>query len=457
MSKRNLTKSEIIDIMGEFKINPYIPSSTAESVLKNLRTQMKKELKTIQIYPNMIQTFKEGLIDSYLKSLIQPGECVGIITAQSIGEKQTQTNLNTFHKAGSSDKQPVTSKFSELLNATNKPKAPSYLVFFNNNNKNVSDLRMMIGREFTQVTVKKITKNFTIHLDREKQCYYDVFSMLYNKEIPSSSKCITLSIDTDLLYENKLTLKDVAESIEKYYTDIECVFSPDCYGEIDIYPSLDSVEFSEDVSYVTEENHAEIYLEEVVHPLVENIIVAGIPGILNIYYLQKGEEWIIETENSRGKIDEPMMYKNKEKAMKPEKRYKHVLGLDMVDYTRTISNNVWDIYITLGIEAARQFMINEFSQIMEGINKCHVMLLVDKMTFNGTISSISRYTMRNEDSGPFGKASFEETMDNFIKAGVYGQKESSIGVSASIICGKRAQIGTGKCELMVDIDKLINS
>ena len=152
-----------------------------------------------------------------------------------------------------------------------------------------------------------------------------------------------------------------------------------------------------------------------------------------------------------------MMYKNKEKAMKPEKRYKHVLGLDMVDYTRTISNNVWDIYITLGIEAARQFMINEFSQIMEGINKCHVMLLVDKMTFNGTISSISRYTMRNEDSGPFGKASFEETMDNFIKAGVYGQKESSIGVSASIICGKRAQIGTGKCELMVDIDKLINS
>ena len=74
-----------------------------------------------------------------METLVQPGECVGIITAQSIGEKQTQTNLNLFHKAGA-EKQPVVSKFSELLNATNKPKAPSYLIHFNTGNTSTSRL-----------------------------------------------------------------------------------------------------------------------------------------------------------------------------------------------------------------------------------------------------------------------------------------------------------------------------
>ena len=62
--------------------------------------------------------------------------------------------------------------------------------------------------------------------------------------------------------------------------------------------------------------------------------------------------------------------------------------------------------------------------------------------------------MRNEESGPMGKASFEETMDNFLKAGVYGQEEATRGVSASIICGKLAQIGTGVCELTMDVKSL---
>ena len=76
------------------------------------------------------------------------------------------------------------------------------------------------------------------------------------------------------------------------------------------------------------------------------------------------------------------------------------------------------------------------------------------MTFCGSVSSISRYTMRTSDSGPMGKASFEETMDNFLRAGAYGQDETTNGVSASIICGKRAQFGTGLCELKIDVNKL---
>ena len=93
-------------------------------------------------------------------------------------------------------------------------------------------------------------------------------------------------------------------------------------------------------------------------------------------------------------------------------------------------------------------------QLCAGINRCHIQLLAEKMTYTGTIASISRYTMRNEECGPMSKASFEESMDNFLKAGAYGQIETTNGVSASIICGKRAMIGTGICDLMINVKSL---
>jgi DNA-directed RNA polymerase beta' subunit len=91
---------------------------------------------------------------------------------------------------------------------------------------------------------------------------------------------------------------------------------------------------------------------------------------------------------------------------------------------------------------------------MDGINFCHTYLLVDRMTYSGNISSITRYTMKKDESGPFGRASFEETMDNFLNAAAQGEIEPTEGVSASIICGKRASIGTGMIDLAIDFDQL---
>ena len=91
---------------------------------------------------------------------------------------------------------------------------------------------------------------------------------------------------------------------------------------------------------------------------------------------------------------------------------------------------------------------------MEGINECHAMLLVDRMTHGGSIASITRYTLKKDECGPFGKASFEESLENFMQAGAQGDTESTDGVSASIICGKRSNIGTGMSKLSIDIKNL---
>ena len=115
---------------------------------------------------------------------------------------------------------------------------------------------------------------------------------------------------------------------------------------------------------------------------------------------------------------------------------------------------MWDIYDIFGVEAAHQFLLNEFNDIMKGINTSHTGVIVSRMTFNGTVSSISRYTLKNECSSVLGKASFEESLENFVQAAASGTIDSTTGTSASIVCGKKTKTGTGFMDLKIDLPML---
>lgn len=429
--KRFLTSDEIENILSFIVPQHGIPPDVAQSVVNINKDRLRSQLVNQEVYPEIIPELKSNIQQLYEQSLIQPGECVGIITAQSIGERQTQSSLNTFHKAGSSENVSVVSKFSELLNATKKPKSQNCFIYFKDNNTTVEELRNVIGSSLVQLTMQKIALDFEICIDRQLEYWHESFAILYNNRFRSYTDCISVTIDMNELYKYKITLQEISEALENEYGDIACVYSCDSIGKIDVFVDTESIDLPENrLAFIDQSNVKEIFLEEVVLPVLKKITVAGIEGIEQMFFNRDDEKWMIETEGSN---------------------FPEVLAHPAVDMERVLSSNVWDIYDSLGVEAARQFMIEQFSAIMTGINICHIMLLVDKMTFKGTISSISRYTMRKEESGPMGKASFEETLDNFLKAGLYGQHESTQGVSASIICGKRPHIGTGLCELKMDM------
>ena len=330
-------------------------------------------------------------------------------------------------------------RIQELLSATKNPKMVNCKIYFKTDNQAVQDLRVVVGHTLTELTLGSVSKSFSICIDKEPESWYDVFDILYSdKEWYADhsryENCISVKIKIDMLFEYKLTLQEIAEVIMKEYDDLTCVFSPTEIGQIDIFIDTSIINLPEKrLLFIDEENAKEIYLEEAVQPILDKMIIAGIPGIDSIYYTQDGDEWIVETDGSN---------------------FKKILAHPDVDMTKIISNNVWEIYDTLGIEAAREFLVKEFMSIMEGINDCHTKLLVERMTFSGTISSISRYTMRTEESGPLGKSSFEEPVDNFLKSAACGEVEPTNGVSASIICGKRAQIGTGMMDLKIDLENL---
>jgi DNA-directed RNA polymerase beta' subunit len=192
-----------------------------------------------------------------------------------------------------------------------------------------------------------------------------------------------------------------------------------------------------------EHKYLEIYLEDVVVPKLYDVSICGCPSIRKMY-IQKGED------GEKGKFRINTMGSN----------LMELMGHPDIDSGSIYCNHMWEVLECLGIEATREFLLQEFHRVVlsDGtfVHPAHIQLLVDFMTYHGTIISVSRYGMKKETNGPLSKASFEEVMDHFLTASFFGETEPVESISASIICGKRAQMGSGLCSLRVDTQQLLS-
>lgn len=440
MEKRIINDNDIEFLLDFLKPMQNIPIKTAISVCEYNKKKLSMQLEGLEIYPEILNKLKKQIIKQYYSTIISPGESIGITCAQSIGEKGTQSTLNTFHSCGVSDRvvNAGVPRLQELLNSTKIPKTINTKIFFKNKPCSINDLRKEIGTSIVGLTILKITKEVSINLNKKNEAWYPIFFILHpsERERYISSCCITLILDIDKMYEYKLSTKNICNIIEKEFLDSYCIFSPPQINKIDIFFNMENIEIPEHkLKEYKVGTSKQIYMEEIAKPNIENMVVFGIPEISEIYYVQnQDKEWYAETDGGNLPI---------------------LLANPKVDSTRTISNNCWEIYKTLGIEAVRQYLIEEFSTIVEGINECHIKLLVDRMTYSGTISAISRYTMRQDPSGVFSRMSFEESVVNALDSAACGDVENTKGISASIVCGKRSSIGSGMVELLMDLSFFI--
>jgi DNA-directed RNA polymerase beta' subunit len=270
-----------------------------------------------------------------------------------------------------------------------------------------------------------------------------------------SKSFIRIKLNPDNLFRYQLFNIDIAMRLqERLRTEmgLVCLASPIGIGEIHVFPDSelnnandndeDDNDHSDDEQPIPTENisrqscSTSIQEMSVIHTIL-NTILFGISGIHDFFIEKTPEANIVHTKGNN---------------------YTALMGLDCIDPNHTISNNMWNIWSVLGIEATRQFLIDEFSSIISSdgafINNCHIHLLVDIMTFSGNIVSVSRYGMKNDQFGALAKASFEESLDNFLKASIFAETERTTDVSASIICGKRSNIGSGLCDMMLDTARM---
>jgi len=197
----------------------------------------------------------------------------------------------------------------------------------------------------------------------------------------------------------------------------------------------------------------EIYLlKSFQEQLLNNLVLRGIKNINKVILRKimdsmvledgvytKKETWVIDTVGSN---------------------LMDLLSLDYIDTTRTYTNDIQEIYRVFGIEAARQSIMNEISEVIEFdgayINYHHLSVLCDRMTCNDKsgMVSIFRHGINKDNIGPIAKASFEETPEMFLKAARHAELDNMRGVSSNIMCGQEGYFGTSAFQVVLDIDKI---
>ena len=399
------------------------------------------------------------------ESLVQPGEMVGPIAAQSIGEPATQMTLNTFHFAGVSEKSNVTRgvpRLKELLHISKNIKMPSLTISLTEDNKYSKERAISILNKIELTSLKDITKSMRIFYDpndydtnidddRELLQIYKVFHEIdpvMTEESEGSEWIIRFELDKQAMMDKDITMEMIYHRINTSYgEDISCIYSDDNSSKLIFRVRVmklkkgDSDKFN-DLNTLKAFGNA----------MREKLIIKGVSGI-NSVSMYKNKNNTIMKNSSYEQKEEWVLDSNGVNLLE-------ILRYPGVDNTRTVSNDIYEMYELFGIEAAKNILIKEIRDVIVGagsyVNYRHLSLLVDTMTNRGYLMSIDRFGINRGNIGPLAKCSFEETTDQLFKASIFGEVDKLNGVSSNIMMGQIPNCGTGETDILIDESKLLD-
>ena len=419
----------------------------------------------------------DTILLAYKKSIVSPGEMVGMIAAQSIGEPTTQMTLNTFHFAGVASKSNVTRgvpRIEEILSLSENPKNPSCTIFLPKNIYTNQNEAKKILHEIEHTKLRDIVKGISIcfdpddsttNIEEDKETlkqYYEFANMIEEcngiKQVDEKQKSkwiIRLEMNDMEMLEKNITMEDVNFAIKNIYqTDVNCIYSDFNSDKLIFRIRINSIiQNKKKISVTSLDQSDEIYLlKNFQEQLLDNVILRGIKNISNVL-IRKIVDYLEPTDNGYEKKDIWVLDTTGTNLLE-------ILALDNIDVNNTVTNDIQEIYRVLGEEAARQSIFNELSEVIEFdstyINYHHLSVLCDRMTCNDKLTSIFRHGINSDNIGPIAKASFEETPEMFLKAAKHAELDIMKGVSANVMCGQEGYFGTSSFQVMLDINKMLN-
>jgi DNA-directed RNA polymerase subunit A" len=130
-----------------------------------------------------------------------------------------------------------------------------------------------------------------------------------------------------------------------------------------------------------------------------------------------------------------------------------VLKMEEIDQKNTVSNDIIEVSKVLGIEAARNLIIEEVNATLQNVGLTvdlrHIFLIADAMCLDGAVRGIGRYGLSGEADSVLARASFEVPLKHLIEAGMYHESDPFKYVANNIMSNQVIPIGTGGVELVV--------
>jgi DNA-directed RNA polymerase II subunit RPB1 len=437
-------------------------------------------VKCIFEYGLTKKSFKETMDEirsSFIKAIIEPGEMVGILAAQSIGEPTSQMTLNTKHFAGASKKTSTTSgvaRIQELFHYSKNIKTPQMIVYFQEPYDTNENALNRIVSNFKYLNIRQLYSSAEVYYDigtndiNGKKLKNDKVSMPFfvnnqKVEINTLPFVFRIKINIEKMLEKETSLLDIKTKFISYwyknYTNIKNLKKSDkeIISRVSRCAILSNLPTDEEQILHIRFNMSTFnynIITDFLKIILDDITLKGIEHISNVDVVQERR---IKFDDKSGEVID----------IKENVVYTSGINFDSlkmikgIDFSRTRCNNIDTILKMYGIEATRQILLYElkttYSEGGSNINVNHLSLLVDQMCHMGEITAMDRHGLAKIDIDPIARASFEKTMDHFINAAVFNEKDTLSSVSSRIALGKVIHGGTGAFELLLDTKKIKNS
>ncbi|KAG9136952.1 hypothetical protein Leryth_013806 [Lithospermum erythrorhizon] len=405
-----------------------------------------------------------GEIESrFLQSLVAPGEMIGCVAAQSIGEPATQMTLNTFHYAGVSAKNVTLGvpRLREIINVAKKIKTPSLSVYLKPEVGKTKERAKNVQCALEYTTLRSVTQATEVWYDPDPMSTLieeDVEFVSSYYEMPDeeidpnkiSPWLLRIELNREMMVDKKLSMADIAEKINlEFDDDLTCIFNDDNAEKLILRIRIMNDEAPKG-ELQDESAEDDVFLKKIEGNMLTEMALRGIPDINKVFI-----------KNSKvQKFDEHEGFKTETEWMLDTEGVNllAVMCHEDVDAKRTTSNHLIEVIEVLGIEAVRKALLDELRVVIsfDGsyVNYRHLAILCDTMTYRGHLMAITRHGINRNDTGPMMRCSFEETVDILLDAAVYAESDYLRGVTENIMLGQLAPIGTGDCALYLNEEML---
>ena len=399
----------------------------------------------------------------FSRAAVNPGEMVGVLAAQSIGEPATQMTLNTFHFTGISSKNVTLGvpRLKEILNCATHIKTPAMTVYQEPDKVQDQESAKHLRSLVEHTTLRSVTDKTEIYYDPDVQStvipadadmvesYWIIPDEAGVDANRQSRWLLRITLGRRKLLDKGLTVQDVAAKIkENYAQDMAVIFSDNNADEQVIRVRMIRDDKGEDDEDIEED----VMLKQMETHILDTLTLRGVPGIERAFLSKRTatqqlpdgaliaskedprcEEWFLDTSGTT---------------------LAEVLAIPGVDATRTYTNSFLQVFRVMGIEAARATLMRELTAVLafDGsyVNHRHLALLVDIMTQRGYCIPITRFGINIAETGALMRCYFEETVEVLYDSAGFGELDDCRGVSENVILGQLAPLGTGEIDVLLD-------
>ena len=403
------------------------------------------------------------------QAIVRPGEMVGSIAAQSIGEPATQMTLNTFHLAGVSSANVTLGvpRLKEVINIAKKLNTPSMSIYLKEkedgyNNDEILELRGKVEHtsllnivSLSEIYYDPDIKNTIIEEDRD---LIEEYMVILEEEIDLMKDNISpwvlrLVLNKDYLNIKMQTIEEIIKNKVQHGKAL-VIHTRETSDEkkfrIRLLCKDDDEEKKERIKSLE-------YLKMFENALLTEVSLCGIDSIKKVYVRNVKK---IKYDENTGELIPPKNAPEESVLETDGTNLSKIFEVDEIDFRRTISNDINEIYKVLGIEAVRKSLVQELRNVLKPygiyVNYRHISILCDLMTQKGFLTSITRHGLNRSEYGPIRKASFEETVEILLEAGIFSEKDELKGISENILLGKLTNVGTGHFDLLIDFKAFEN-